>query len=307
MTSKLPLITLEELFISQAVVDYYKDEGIETSLPHTMSHVMTSLQEVGPKRLKDMDAGRVSLQVVSHQPNTIPVPPDVCKAANDELHQAINSSPAPHRFGAFAMLPTLHPGEAAKELDRCVSKLDSVGSLIDNTANVRFYDDPFFWPIFAAHEQLDVAVYLHATAQPITEATPSRDFHGNYSANVSNFLANHGFHWHSEVALHVLRLFASKLFDEHRNLKLLLGHIGETLPFLIDRIHKLVQKTWPAESKPRRHLLQVWHENIYVTTAGVFTIAPMACLIHMCCADKVLYGVDYPFCAHEEGIKFMYA
>ena len=75
MTSKLPLITLEELFISQAVVDYYKDEGIETSLPHTMSHVMTSLQEVGPKRLKDMDAGRVSLQVVSHQPNTIPEKP----------------------------------------------------------------------------------------------------------------------------------------------------------------------------------------------------------------------------------------
>jgi len=83
--------------------------------------------------------------------------------------------------------------------------------------------------------------------------------------------------------------------------------MGETLPFLIDRIHKLVQKTWPAESKPRRHLLQVWHENIYVTTAGMFSLAPMACLIHMCCADKVLFSVDYPFCAHEDGVKFMYA
>jgi len=205
------------------------------------------------------------------------------------------------------MLPMLHPEEAAKELDRCVSKLNFVGSLIDNTANGRFYDDQFFWPIFAAHETLDVPVYLHATPQPITENTPSPEFHGNYSANVSNFLANHGFHWHSEVALHVLRLFASKLFDKHRNLKLLLGHMGETLPFLIDRIHKLVQKTWSSDSKPRRHLLQVWHENIYITTAGMFTLAPMACLIHMCCADKVLYSVDYPFCANEDGAEFMLA
>jgi hypothetical protein len=104
-----------------------------------------------------------------------------------------------------------------------------------------------------------------------------------------------------------MRLFASKLFDKHRHLKLLLGHMGETLPFLIDRIHKLVQKTWASESKPRRHLLQVWHENIYITTAGMFSLAPMACLIHMCCADKVLYSVDYPFCAHEDGVKFMRA
>ncbi|EXJ59808.1 hypothetical protein A1O7_03955 [Cladophialophora yegresii CBS 114405] len=307
MASKVPLITLEEHFISQAVVDYYTSQGIETSLPDTMSHIMTSLREVGPKRLKAMDNGRVSLQVISHRPNTIPVPPDVCKAANDELYQAINASPSPDRFAAFAMLPMLHPEIAAKELDRCVSELKFVGSLIDNTANGRFYDDQFFWPIFAAHEKLDVPVYLHAIPQPITESTPSPEFHGNYSANVSNFLANHGFHWHSEVALHVMRLFASKLFDKHRHLKLLLGHMGETLPFLIDRIHKLVQRTWPSESKPRRHLLQVWHENIYITTAGMFSLAPMACLIHMCCADKVLYSVDYPFCAHEDGVKFMHA
>ncbi|OQU95044.1 hypothetical protein CLAIMM_01311 isoform 2 [Cladophialophora immunda] len=307
MSTKIPLITLEEHFISQAVLDYYASQGVDTSLPDSMAHIMTALREVGPKRLKAMDGGRISLQVISHRPNTIPVPPEVCTKANDELYEAIKASPSPDRFAAFAMLPMLHPEEAAKELDRCVSQLEFVGSLIDNTANGRYYDDPFFWPIFAAHEKLDVPVYLHAIPQPITEATPAPSFHGNYSPQVSNFLANHGFHWHSDVALHVLRLFASKLFDTHRHLKLLLGHMGETLPFLIDRIHKLIQRTWPHASKPRRHLLQVWHENIYVTTAGMFSLAPMACLIHMCCADKVLYSVDYPFCSHEDGLKFMYA
>jgi predicted TIM-barrel fold metal-dependent hydrolase len=250
MASRTPLITLEEHFISQAVVDYYKEHGVATTLPDTMSHIMTALREVGPRRLSSMDTGRVSLQVISHRPNPIPIPPEVCKAANDELFEAIKASPAPSRFAAFAMLPMLHPKEAAKELDRCVSDLNFVGSLVDNTTDGRFYDDPFFWPIFAAHEQLDVPIYLHAALAPLTESTPSPEFHGNYSPVVSNFLANHGFHWHSEVALHFLRLFASKLFDKHRNLKVLLGHMGETLPFLIDRIHKLVRTIWPAESKP---------------------------------------------------------
>jgi predicted TIM-barrel fold metal-dependent hydrolase len=170
-------------------------------------------------------------------------------------------------------------------------------------AEGRFYDDTFFWPIFAAHERLDVPVYLHPAPHPLTEASP---LHGNYAPQVSAFLANHGFSWHAEVALHLLRLFASKLFDTHPHLKVILGHMGEMLPYQLDRIHKLIQRTWPASSKPRRHLLQVWHENIYITTAGMFSLAPMACLIHMCCADKVLYSVDYPFCNNQEGLRFMH-
>ncbi|KAJ9637938.1 uncharacterized protein PV06_04521 [Exophiala oligosperma] len=303
MSRKIPLITLEEHFISQAVLDYYEQQGAQTTLPESHSHIMSSLRDVGHQRLKSMDSGRVSLQVISHRPNSLPIPPEVCTAANDELYEAINSSPRPERFAAFAMLPLLHPEAAAKELDRCVSELDFVGSLVDNMTEGRFYDDTFFWPIFAAHERLDVPIYLHAAPHPLPSDSP---FHGNYAPQVSAFLANHGFNWHAEVALHVIRLFASKLFDVHPNLKVLLGHMGEMLPYQLDRIHKLIQRTWPAASKPKRHLLQVWHENMYITTAGMFSLAPMACLIHMCCADKVLYSVDYPFCSNQEGLQFLY-
>ncbi|KIX07212.1 uncharacterized protein Z518_01865 [Rhinocladiella mackenziei CBS 650.93] len=302
MASKIPLITLEEHFIARAITKYYAEQGVETTLPESRSHLMTALLDVGPKRLASMDAGRVAIQVISHRPNTIPIPPEVCSVANNELYKAIRSSPSPARFAAFAMLPILYPEAAAKELERCVSELDFVGSLIDNTTDGRFYDDPFFWPIFAAHERLDVPVYLHPVPHPLTETSP---FHGNYAPHVSSFLANHGFNWHSEVALHILRLFASKLFDTHPYLKVLLGHMGELLPYALDRIHKLIQRTWPSGSRPKRHLLQVWHENIYITTSGMFSLAPMACLIHMCCADKVLYSVDYPFCSNEEGLQFM--
>ncbi|KIW11576.1 hypothetical protein PV08_10877 [Exophiala spinifera] len=303
MSRKIPVITLEEHFISQAILDYYDQQGQQTTLPESHSHIMSSLREVGHQRLKSMDSGRVSLQVISHRPNSIPIPPEICTAANNELYEAIKSSPRPERFAAFAMLPTLHPEAAAKELKRCVSELDFVGSLIDNQTDGRFYDDTFFWPIFAAHEQLDVPVYLHPAPHPVPSDSP---FQGNYAPQVATFLANHGFSWHAEVALHVIRLFASKLFDAHPNLKVLLGHMGEMLPFQLDRIHKLIQKTWPVSLKPQRHLLQVWHENIYITTAGMFSLAPMACLIHMCCADKVLYSVDYPFCSNQDGLRFLY-
>ncbi|EXJ89701.1 hypothetical protein A1O3_02768 [Capronia epimyces CBS 606.96] len=302
MADIIPLITLEEHFVSQAVLDFYARQGLEQTIPESHKNIMNALCEVGPRRLQSMDSGRVSIQVISHRPNAIPLPPDVCRAANNELHEAINSSPSPNRFAAFAMLPTLYPEDSAKELERCVTELDFVGSLIDNTVDGRFYDDSYFWPIFAAHECLDVPVYLHGSPHPQSESSP---FHGNYAPQVSAFLENHGFNWQTEVALGVLRLFASKLFDEHPHLKLLLGHMGELLPYTLDRVHKLIQRTWPASARPRRHLLQVWHHNIYITTSGMFSLAPMACLIHMCCADKVLYSVDYPFCSNDEGLAFM--
>jgi predicted TIM-barrel fold metal-dependent hydrolase len=285
------------------VVDYYEGQNQKQAHLESGSYIMKSLLEIGPKRLKVMDSGGVGLQVVSHRPNTLALPPEVCRAANDELCEAIKSSPDANRFAAFAMLPTAHPDEAAKELARCVEQLGFVGSLIDNTTNGRFYDDEFFWPIFAAHESLGVPVYLHPSP---TDTSPSDSpFHGNYDPFVSNYIANYGFNWHAEVGLHVLRLFAAKLFDKHTHLKLIIGHMGELLPYQLDRIHRQIKKTWPLSSRPQRHLLQVWHENLYITTSGMFSLAPMACLIHMCTADKVLYSVDYPFSSNEEGLQFM--
>lgn len=302
MASKIPLITLEEHFVSRTITDYYASQGQQQVIPEQITDIMAKLLELGPKRLASMNNGKVSIQVISHRPNTLPIPPEICTATNNELYDAIQNSPDPTRFAAFAMLPTAYPDAAAKELKRCVETLHFVGSLIDNTTNDKYYDDEFFWPIFEAHQQLDVPVYLHGAPHVLDKTSV---YHGNYPSAVSDFLANFGFGWHSEVALHVLKLFASRLFDKHPRLKLILGHMGEHLPYTLERQHRLIQKTWPVATRPQRHLLQVWHENIYVTTSGMFSMAPMSCLIHMCCADKVLYSVDYPFCSNGEGLRFM--
>ncbi|KAK5064486.1 hypothetical protein LTR84_000319 [Exophiala bonariae] len=304
MATKIPLITLEEHFVSKTITDYYVSQGQEQVIPEKVMDIMSKLLELGPKRLASMNNGKVSIQVISHRPNTLAIPPEICTATNNELYDAIQNSPDPTRFAAFAMLPTAYPDAAAKELKRCVEDLHFVGSLIDNTTNDKYYDDEFFWPIFAAHEQLGVPVYLHGAPHVLDQSSA---YHGNYPPAVSDFLANFGFGWHSEVALHVLKLFASGLFDKHPRLKLILGHMGEHLPYTLERQHRLIQKTWPAATRPQRHLLQVWHENIYVTTSGMFSMAPMSCLIHMCCADKVLYSVDYPFCSNQEGLRFISA
>jgi len=300
MALHIPLIALEEHFVSQAVTDYHASINAPSPLPAFDTEVMESLQEVGDVRLRAMDKGQVSLQIISHRPILIPIPPDVCKAANDELAEAIKFQP--DRFAAFCMLPTSYPEAAAQELERCVNELGFKGSLIGNLTAGRFLDDEFFWPVFRAHESLDVPCYLHPALHP---ETMDPLYNGNYSGAVADFLANHGFGWHAQTALHVLRLFAAKLFDHFPRLKIIIGHMGEMLPFQLDRIHRLISKSWPHESKPQRHLMQVWHENIWITTAGMFSLAPMACLVHMCRADRVLYSVDYPFCSPTDGLNFM--
>jgi len=300
MSFNHPLITLEEHFVSEAVKQYYesKDKPYMKGFPQP---IMTKLCDLDQTRLNSMKAGSISLQIISHAPSTLPLPPEVCREANNQLFEAIKQHP--EHFAGFAMLPTAHPEEAAKELERCIKDLHFVGSLIDNNTEGRFYDDEFFWPIFQAHQDLDVPVYIHPAFHP---GAMDVLYTGNYPDPIANFLANHGLGWHSECGLHVLRLFAAKVFDHFPHLKLIIGHMGEMLPFQLDRIHKLIERSWGSMGhKPKRHLFQVWHENIWLTTSGMFTMAPFACVIHMCKAGRVLYSVDYPFSANEEGLNFM--
>ena len=108
--------------------------------------------------------------------------------------------------------------------------------------------------------------------------------------------------WHTETGLHILRLFASGLFDRFPTLKIVIGHMGEMLPYAFDRI--LPQsKVWGGDRE--RDLTTVWHENIYITTSGYFTLAPMACLLKVSNIDRILYSVDYPFSMNDKGLDFV--
>ena len=263
--------------------------------------VQDKLLDLEDVRLAAMDRGAVNLQVISHAPNRLALTPETCIKANNELHAATQKHPT--RFAAFATLPMAYPQDAAAELRRCVRNLGFVGSLVDNNTNGRFYDDTFFWPIFQAHVELNVPCYIHPTYHYDAMDVLYR---GNYPEKIAESLALHGFGWHAECALHILRLYASKCFDEFPKLKIIIGHMGEMLPFQLDRICRLSETQWPAFGyMPKRKLMEVWNENIWITTSGLFTLAPMACLVRMCRPDRILYSVDWPFADNELGLQFM--
>ncbi|CAF9913675.1 MAG: hypothetical protein ALECFALPRED_008938 [Alectoria fallacina] len=297
MANTRPLIALEEHFISEAARAWGIDNDSLGFIKRFPPPIASKLSDLNDIRLQDMEAGAVSLQVVSHGPTNGSAPIDICRQANDELHKAVQTSEG--RLAGFAMIPMNEPAAAAEELERCVETLGFVGTLVNNHEKGRFYDDAFFWPVLAQCQVLDVPIYLHPTVPGSSVAKGS----GNYPDIVAQGLDTYCWGWHSETGLHILRLFASGLFDEYPRLKIIIGHMGEMLPFMLDRIIRFARKQWPER---QRDLQTVWDENIHITTAGMFSVAPMACLLRVCKIEHILYSVDYPFASNEEGKEFMH-
>lgn len=140
--------------------------------------ILEKLSDLSTTRLSDMDAGSVSLQIISHGP--LNADAKTCKLANDNLAESCETHPA--RFGAFAMLPMSEPDAAAEGLSRCVERHGFLGALINNHLDGRFYDDEFFWPVFARAEKLDVPGCIHPTFAA-DEWMPH--YEGNYPDQVS--------------------------------------------------------------------------------------------------------------------------
>jgi predicted TIM-barrel fold metal-dependent hydrolase len=285
----LPLITLEEHYVSSASKDVVGD-----AFAKFPSHVVEKLQSLDERRIRDMDSGDVSLQVLSHGPMEAPL--SACVKANDELAQAI--SKAPNRLAGFALLPMGEPIEAAKELERCVIDHSFVGTLVDNHHEGQFYDDERFWPIFEKAQELDVPVYIHPT---FATDEMLEHYKGNYSDTTAWMLSAFGWGWHTDTGLHILRLYASGLFDRFPKLKIIIGHMGELLPFQLDRVFRGSGR-WGTHE---RTFKEVWENNIWITTSGMFSLPSLGCLLKTTSIDHVLYSVDYPFSSNEQGRDFV--
>lgn len=282
-----PLIALEEHYVSKAVLDAQKVDRYASFPPH----IPAKLKDVHDGRIQDLDNGAVSLQVISHGPGIRP--PSLCTAANDELASAVSKNGT--RLAGFAMLPMHEPSVAAKELERCIKDLKFVGALVDNHVNGEFYDDARFWPVFQKADELNVPVYIHPSFP-----ADKQHYEGKYSEKVALALSAFGWGWHSETALSILKLFASGFFDHFPRIKILIGHMGEMIPFQFERIITTAEN-WGLE----RGFRQVWKENIWITTSGMFALPPLVCLLQTTDISHVLYSVDYPFSSNEKGLAFM--
>jgi uncharacterized protein len=250
------------------------------------------LRDLASGRLADMDANGIDLQVISHvAPGAqgLAGAEGVARAqeANDLLAAAVRAHP--DRFAGFATLPTADPHAAADELERATGELGFVGAMVNSTlgSNDAFLDDARFTPLLDRFERLDVPLYLHPA--PPSAALHEVLYRGLPPAAAAR-LATGAWGWHAEAGLHVLRMIATGVFDRHPGLRLIIGHCGEMLPFMLARIDAMLRLDTIA-LKPSEYFAR----NIWVTTSGLFSIPPVMCTVQVLGVDRVLFSVDYPF------------
>ncbi len=256
------------------------------------------LDDLGETRLQDMNEASIDVQVLSLPfPATEGLPPSeavpLARDANDWLAEAIAAHP--DCFAGFATLPTPDPEAAASELERAVGVLGFKGALVNGTTGGRFLDDPFFLPILERAASLAVPLYLHPAPPP----TPVRNaYYAGLAPSVSQHLAAGGWGWHAETGLHALRLILAGVFDRFPTLQIILGHMGEMIPFFLGRIDYAFSL---VATHLQRRVADYVLQNFSVTTSGLFTVPPLLLVLQTMGADRVLFSVDYPFSLNKEG------
>jgi uncharacterized protein len=258
------------------------------------------LRDLDKTRLAEMDAAGIDVQVISHvQPAAQGLPGTdgvvAARRANDYLAAAITRHP--ERFAGFATLPTASPEAAADELERTVGDLGFVGGLVNSTlgSNGAFLDDPRFEPLLSRFEELDVPLYLHPAPPP---SSVHEVLFGGLPKAVAGRLATGVWGWHAEAGLHALRMVVGGVFDRHPGLRLIIGHCGEMLPFMLARIDQMAPPSLTGLATP---VSEYFLRHVWVTTSGMFSLPPVLCTIQVFGMDRVLFSVDYPFSGNAAG------
>ncbi|MFL6447219.1 MAG: amidohydrolase family protein [Bryobacteraceae bacterium] len=300
----MKVIALEEHFRNEAVDTEMGSNYFRTvnSAGEQMMRHLSDLTEVGERRIADMDRNGIDMQVLSH---TVPSPEildprraiPLTKRVNDDLAETIARHPK--RFAGFASLPLADPAAAAKELERTTTQLRFKGAMIQGVSQGRFLDDPFFTPIFETAEGLDVPLYLHPAPPP--ETVMDTYFYG-LEPKLARMLSIAGWGWHAELGLHTLRLIATGVFDRFPKLQIIIGHMGEMIPFFLPRINAVVT---PAAKGLKRPVANYFATNIHITTSGIFTAPPLYLTLEVIGADRIMFSVDYPYSSNEQGRAFL--
>jgi gamma-resorcylate decarboxylase len=249
-------------------------------------------------RLQDMDATGIEMTILSlTQPGVEGITNtkaaiDMAKRMNDHLANFFVKA-NPGRFLGFAAVPLQDPAAAARELERAVKDLGFVGANVNGYTNIgdentaRYLDETPVWEFWAHVQELNVPVYLHPR---IPLPSQQRIFEGYEGLLGSAW----GFGF--ETSTHALRLMLSGLFDRYPKLKLILGHLGEALPFTLPRVeHRLRHQTKQSQGKHARPPMDYLRENFYLTTSGTFRSQALLNTLLEVGSDRVLFSVDYPY------------
>ena len=307
-------IAIEEHYMSKAFREAMQRQAAQpggSARANLTPERTAKLADLDGLRLKDMDAGQIDLQVISHIGfSSAPHPEDarprelggddevkLAREANDQLAAAVAAHP--DRFAGFAALPMAHPNAAADELERAVRDLGLKAPMITGTTNGRFLDDPIFLPVLERAVALDVPIYIHPGEPP----APVREaYYTGFEPAENYVLSTAGWGWHSEVGIHALRMILDGVFDRLPTLQIIIGHMGEMIPFMLARIDDTLT---PQARHLQRPVPDYFLQNFHITTSGFFTDPPLLLALQIMGADRIIFSVDYPFSANERGRAFL--
>ena len=255
--------------------------------------IIDRLTWLDERRVQDMDTAGLDMMVLSLtgpgvQIFDAPTAVSVARSTNDQVAEAIRKHPT--RFAGIAAIAPQNPQEAAKELERAVRKLGLKGAVINSHTHDEYLDDQKFWDIFAAAEALDVPIYLHPQG-------PSRGLIGPLLARG---LDGAIFGFGVDTGMHMLSIITSGVFDRFPKLQMMIGHMGEALPFWmyrLDYMHRATvnSKRYAALQPLKRQISDYLRDNVYVTNSGVAWAPAIQFTQQVLGVDRVLYAMDYPY------------
>ena len=273
------------------------------SLGEDASKLIERLLDLGDSRVAEMDCAGIDVQVLSLTRGIENIEEEneavtFARATNDLLADAVRRHPT--RFAGFAILPVSSPQKAADELERTVKEYGFKGAMIHGHSRGRYLDDKFFWPILQRAEELGVPIYVHPAAPP--EPVIKANYVGSYPREVAGLLSISGWGWHIETAIHLLRTIFGGAFDAHPKLQLIIGHLGEGLPFMIPRLERM----FPTQvTKLNRPVGDYLRENIHYTVSGFNFTSPFLDLLLQVGVDRIMFSADYPYSSMTEAHDFL--
>jgi uncharacterized protein len=264
--------------------------------------LVEQLTDVGDGRIAEMDAAGIDVQVLSltapglEQLDAAEAAA-LAREANDYLADAVRRHP--DRLAGFAALPTADPEAAAEELERSIRDRGFKGAVINGHVRGRYLDDPSFRPILERAEAMEVPIYLHPTPppRPVIEA-----YYAGFTPELTMRLATAAWGWHIETATHVLRIILGGVFDRHPRLQLVIGHMGEGLPFMMPRLERNLPRELTKRDRPIGACLR---ENVHYTFSGFNFTPTFLDLLLEVGADRILFSADHPYASMAEARAFL--
>jgi 2,3-dihydroxybenzoate decarboxylase len=302
-------IATEEAYAPPDLIERYKrilrggssgDPGFESLMGYFLFNdsprtnaIVERLQDLGARRIVDMDATGIAKQVISITAPGLQIldrdtAVGLAPSYNDQLAEAVQAHPT--RYAGLAAIAPQDPRAAAQELERAVTKLGLKGAIVNSHTHGEYLDDEKFWDIFAAAEALGVPVYIHPQTPPPSMIGPLLE--SGLDGAIYGFAV--------ETGMHLLRIIVSGVFDRFPKLRIVVGHLGEGIPywlFRVDFFHRGIVQTKryanfkPLAKKPSDYM----KENVYVTTSGMAWEPVILYARSVLGAERVLYAMDYPY------------